>query len=93
MAIQRAHCIAVCKLWGPGVPGASCIAVYYLTPFWVILSWSHICFVVLTSLDKKAVKELYERRIGDEDVYFYIFPLFPGFNNHSMGEGIFPEYN
>ena len=47
------------------------------------------------SLNKKAPKELYERRqrqIGDEDVIF-IFPLFPGFNNHSMGEGIFPEYN
>ena len=23
----------------------------------------------------------------------YIFPLFPGFNNHSMSEGVFPEYS
>ena len=31
-------------------------------------------------------KELYKRRqqhIGDEDIFF-IFPLFPGFNNYSM---------
>ena len=47
------------------------------------------------SLNKKAQKELYERwqkQIGDEAVLFY-FPLFPGFNNHSMGKPIFPEYN
>ena len=42
------------------------------------------------SLNKKAPKELYERR---QQRFFYIFPLFPGFNNHSMDEGIFPEYN
>ena len=39
-----------------GCPRASCVAVYYLTPFWVLLfCWYNI-------LDKKAVKELYERR-------------------------------
>ena len=48
------------------------------------------------SLNKKVQKELYERRqqqIGDEDVFLKIFTLFAGFNNHSMGEGIFSKYN
>ena len=48
------------------------------------------------SLNKKAPKKLYERtqqQIWDEDVFCFFFPLFPGFNNHSMGEGIFTEYN
>ena len=53
------------------------------------------CLVDVTPRTRKAQKELYERRqqqIGDEAILFY-FPLFPGFNSHSMGEGIFPEYN
>ena len=35
---------------------ASCVAVCYLNPFWVILSWSYICFVGLTSWIKKPQK-------------------------------------
>ena len=75
--------------------GASCVAVWYLTPFGGYFILPQSCFVDVTPRTRKAQKELYERRqqqIGDEYVLFY-FPLFPGFNNHSMSEGISPEYN
>ena len=65
----------------------SILRLFYFYP--TLPCWSNF-------LNKKAQKELYERRqqqIGNEDVFFKFFPLFPGFNNHSMGEGIFPEYN
>ena len=39
-----------------GGPRARCIAVYYLTPFWVLLFYWH------NILDKKTLKEFYERR-------------------------------
>ena len=45
------------------------------------------------SLNKKAQKELYDRRqqqIGDEDVSFIFFLYFLG---STMDEGIFHEYN
>ena len=43
----------------------------------------------------KAVKELYEIRqeekIGGQDIFLY-FAFISGFNNHSVGEEVLPEY-
>ena len=61
----------------------SIIRLFYFTPRWL---------VGVTPCPRKSQKELYKRRqqqIGDEDVSF----IFPGFNNHSMGGRVFPEYN
>ena len=90
------HVHSTQSLWGVGLRSrASCVAVWYLTPFWGYFILPPRCLVDVTPRIRKAPKELYERRqlqIEDEAVLFY-FPLFPGFNNHSMGEGFFPEYN
>ena len=42
----------------------------------------------------KAVKELYEKKIGREDrwpKYLLYFNFIAGFNNYSVGEKIIPE--
>ena len=44
---------------------------------------------------RKSQEELYERK--DSNIYetktvLLYFPLFTGFNDHSVDEGVFPEY-
>ena len=52
-------------------------------------------FTGFTSWSMKAVKELYGKKtgkkMGGQDI-FYIFYFISGFNNHSVGEEIIPEY-
>ena len=46
-------------------------------------------------LDRKAVKELYGKKIGKEDRiarYHLYFDFIAGFNKHSVGGEIIPEY-
>ena len=48
------------------------------------------------SLNKKGPKRIIRKKTATDRRrrrFFYIFPLFPGFNNHSLGEGVFPEFN
>ena len=48
------------------------------------------------SLNKKGPKKILQKKTVTDrrrSCFFYIFPLFTGFNNHSTGEGVFPEYN
>ena len=76
---------------------ASCVTVFIWLHSEVILFFTPCWLVDVIPWTRKAQKELYERRqqqIGDKDFFFFsFFLLFPGFNNHSMGEGIFLEYN
>ena len=73
----------------------SCVAVWYLTPLWGYFILPHVgCRC--NSLNKKGPKRIIQKKTTTNRRrrrLFYIFPLFPGFNNHSMGEGTFPEYN
>ena len=44
---------------------------------------------------RKSQKELYKRKDSNRQETKTLplyFPLFTGFNNHSMDEGVFPEY-
>ena len=85
------------RLWDQVEVRASGVTVFFLTPFWGYSIFTPRCLVDVTPGTRRPKKELYERRqqqIGDKEIFLKIFfPLFPGLNNHSMGEGIFPEYN
>ena len=81
------------------------ILVYYLMHVCVFSYWS--CFLYnkntnkgrnisnlfcwFNFLDMKAVKKLYDRR-QEEKIYILYFAFISGFNNHSVGEKIIPEY-
>ena len=63
----------------------SILRLFYFTPR---------CLVDVTPWTRRPKKIIRKKTATDRRRrYFFIFPLFPGFNNHSMGEGIFPEYN
>ena len=85
--------VAITKLKIPVFPtiygvrlrsGASCVSVFYLTPFWSCSIFTPRCFVDVTPWTRKTQKELYERRqqqIGDENILFsFCFLFFSGFN-------------
>ena len=43
----------------------------------------------------KSQKELYKKKRQDREetkTFLLYFPLFTGFNKHSVDEGVFPEY-
>ena len=67
--------------------------------------WLHILVILYftptlvsrcNALPKKVPKTIIQKektgQIKDEDVSYIYFPLFTGFNNHSVDEGVFPEY-
>ena len=64
----------------------SILRLFYLYP--TLSCWC----ILLEQVDPKRIIQCTSNRDIDSngDVFF---PLFSGFNNHSMGEGIFPEYN
>ena len=44
---------------------------------------------------RESQKELYNKKEQDRfetKTFLLYFPLFTGFNNHSVDEGVFPEY-
>ena len=59
---------------------------FYFTPRWL---------VGVMPCPRKSQKELYERKDRNRKetkTFLLYFPLFTGFNNLSMDEGVFPEY-
>ena len=63
----------------------SIMRLFYFTPRWL---------VGVTPRTKRPKKNYSTEDINREETKtFLYFSFIPGFNNHSMGEGIFPEYN
>ena len=61
---------------------------------WVIPFLPHVISLVYL-LGYERNKELYEKKTGREDrrpIYILYFAFISGFNNHSAGEEILPEY-
>ena len=65
--------------------GQSCIAVWYLTLLLGYFILPPHWLVSVMPCPRKSQKET--------KMFLLYFPLFTGFNNHSMDEVVFPEYN
>ena len=75
--------------------GQGCVAVRYLTPYFGYFILPPRWLVGVMPCSRKSQKELYERKDSNRKetkTFILYFPLFTGFNNHSVDEGVFPEY-
>ena len=83
-----------CEVWGLKVKGKGqgFVAVRYLTPYFGYFILLQRWLVGLMACPRKSQKELNKRKDRNrwETEMFLLY--FPGFNNNSMDEGVFPEY-
>ena len=86
------------NLWGKRLKamdkGQGCVAVWYLTPYFGYFILPPRCLVGVTPCPRNSQKNYTQEsnnRLETKTSLIYL-PLFTGFNNHSMGEGVFPQY-
>ena len=87
-------------LWGIGAEGHGqrarlCCRLISNSIFWLFCftpTLASRCNALPKKVPKRIIQKKRQQQIRDGGRFFYTFPLFTGFNNHSMVEGVFPEY-
>ena len=81
--------------WGIRGEGQACVAIRYLTPYFGYIILPHVDWPAQCLAQRKSQKKYTKRKDRNRyetKTFLLYFPLFSGFNNHSVDEGFFPKY-